>query len=207
MPDIYTKICRSEQAFHNELLIYRSDYPYKADLLAVHEPDTIILQHLEATPYLDSGTQLSIIIPQLAIAVGALHRLSTNREFAMCHGDNQPKNILWSENEQKVYLVDFEDVHPDCAEADITHLFLFWGELLPETDFRLAVQLFLQHYTGSVLSNDRWQRELLLSIRRFTDRRTKFQKTERRDNPDAAANREYLKQFPWGKSSAVTPDG
>jgi hypothetical protein len=189
----YSKQCLSVRAFANELYVYRSAFPYKVDLIEVQKPHTLVLERLDGIPYLDVPIVTDHMIAKLAKTISRFHSVTYVDVKVLCHWDNQPRNILWNEQKQRFYLLDFEDIKLAAPEADLAHLFLFWAEVMSLDDFTSSVNTFLQHYKASVqLKQTRWKQELLKAKRRFDRRRKKHNKKEPVVNDDRLQNRLYL---------------
>jgi hypothetical protein len=189
----FVKVCRHRRAFDNELFVYQSAFPNKASLIEIRQPQTIILSRINGIPYLDTPLFSDAIIAKLAAAIGKLHALAVVEDRVLCHWDNQPRNILWDEKQQKLYLLDFEDIRLAPPEADIAHLFLFWAEIMEARIFSHNVGCFLACYKGKIpMVAKRWKSELRKARNRFDSRRRKHGKTESKLNQDRAVNRRYL---------------
>ncbi|MBM4398954.1 MAG: phosphotransferase [Candidatus Cloacimonetes bacterium] len=191
--ETYIKVCSGKTAFNNELFVYQSAYPYKAELIEVQKPHTLVLSKIEGIPYLDIKPLLGSIIQKLAFVISKFHSLLHLDDKVLCHWDNQPRNILWDEQRQSLYLVDFEDIRLAYPEADITHLFLFWAEVMDNETFRELSDTFIKAYQKKHrLNTERWKTETRKSRNRFDSRRCKYDKKEQVANPDRYANRRYL---------------
>jgi len=189
----HTKVCATRRAFLNELFVYASAFPYKAKLIETKQGNTLILSKLPGIPYLDADVLSEIIMSKLAQAIGKFHSIQHLGDMVLCHWDNQPRNILWSAEKQKVWLVDFEDIRLAHPEGDIAHLFLFWAEVLDFASFKKDTCLFLSKYKAVVpLDYLRWKAEYRKAKARFDRRRKKYNKRSEFDNPDRNDNRKYL---------------
>jgi len=193
MPSQYIKVCRSKRAFYNELYVYQSLFPNKAELVEIIKPHTLVLSKVDGIPYLDVPVLTETMVIKLAKTIAKLQAVTRIDDCVLCHWDNQPRNILWSEKQQKYYLVDFEDIRLAHPEADIAHLFLFWAEIMSNPEFERNINSFFVHYKSAVPINIlRWQAELKKAIIRFDRRRKKYNKAEPIANNDKQINRKYL---------------
>lgn len=196
MPATVEKICRNKRAFANELFVYGSDFPYKPKLIEIRKPQTLVLSKIEGIPYLDVPELTDEMVIKLAKAISKLHSIARVDDIVLCHWDNQPRNILWSENKQKIFLLDFEDIRFAPPEADIAHLFLFWAEMMNASGFKQMTGLFLNNYKSLVsLSQARWKDELKKAKSRFDRRRKLYNKQERAMNPLKLESRNNLKHM------------
>lgn len=192
----YSKVCSTRRAFLNELFVYESAYPHKANLIEISNGNTLILSRLDGIPYLDADVITEEIIIKLAKAIGKFHSLQQVDGKVLCHWDNQPRNILWSARNKQIYLLDFEDIRLAYPEADLTHLFLFWAEVMNADEFVTNVQTFLHHYRGQIpLDINRWNAEYRKTKARFDRRRRKYSKKEKVANPFGTSNRKYLSKI------------
>ena len=171
LPDRVVKHFNDPTHFRRELLVYQKNLAVTPKLLEYDTPRTIVLERLDAIPYLDVQPRFPAQL--LAEAIAVLHGSETDSERCFCHIDNQPKNILMSHN--RCYLIDFADSKLDLPETDLTHLMLFWAEIYsPEIMAEICIA-FLKYYIGPVkLQAPRWEHCLKSSIRRFDKRRRKF---------------------------------
>jgi thiamine kinase-like enzyme len=189
----HTKVCVNRRAFLNELFVYASAFPNKAKLVEIKQDNTLILSRLDGIPYLDADVLSEDIISKLAQSISKFHSIQHLEEKVLCHWDNQPRNILWSKEQQKLWIVDFEDIRLAPPEADIAHLFLFWAEVLDFASFKANVRVFLSHYKAVVpIDYLRWKAEYRKAKARFDRRRKKYNKRSGFDNPDRFDNRKYL---------------
>lgn len=178
MTATYTKVCSTQRKFNNELFVYQSAFPDKPKLLEILAPRTLILEKVEAIPYLDVPEFTEEMAVKLAQTIARLHSVARLDDEVLCHWDNQPKNILWSEHKRKFYLVDFEDIRLNYPEADLTHLFLFWADTSDLDCLYSKLCIFLHEY--SVLINIKsatWKRAIRNAIGRFDARRRRFGKS------------------------------
>lgn len=187
------KVCRSSKSFLNELFVYQSDFPYGPELIEIKKPYKLVINKVEGIPYLDADVLSDKMITILARTISRFHSVTHLEDKVLCHWDNQPRNILWNEKKQKFCLLDFEDIRLARPEADLTHLFLFWAEVMSHADFSQAVQTFIKAYGKSRnLNSDLWQTEALKAKSRFDFRRRRYNKLPRIDNPDRRQNRRFL---------------
>jgi tRNA A-37 threonylcarbamoyl transferase component Bud32 len=193
MPSTIEKACRTNRAFLNERFVYESAFPDKPELIEVRQPQTLVLKKVEGIPYLDSPVLKDMIIAKLAKAIGRLHAISHLEDRVLCHWDNQPRNILWAEQKQRIFLLDFEDIRLAPPEADLAHLFLFWAEVMASADFTRQLGVFLGSYKSAIpLDADRWKAELRKAKYRFDRRREKYCKMEKLINQAKKQNRKLL---------------
>lgn len=193
MTQQYVKVCRSKRAFSNELFIYESAYPYKADLIEIRKPNNLVLNKISGIPYLDVTDFSDEMISKLAKTISKFHILVQVEGKVLCHWDNQPRNILWNEKEKRFYLVDFEDIRIAYPEADVAHLFLFWAEVKNYESFIANVNLFINKYQKTIRLNPiHWRDELRKAKNRFDARRRKYLKLEKRQIQDRLLNRRFL---------------
>ena len=177
MTSQYIKVCRNKRAFNNELFVYQSSFPNKAELIEIRKPNTLVLSKIDGIPYLDVPALTDTMVIKLAKTIAKLHSVTHLDDRVLCHWDNQPRNILWNDKQQKFYLVDFEDIRLAHPEADIAHLFLFWAENMDCETFTKYTNSFLYAYTEPVaLNSQRWKRELHNAIQRFYRRRKRYGK-------------------------------
>ena len=193
MTQQYIKVCRSKRAFSNELFIYGSAYPDKADLIEVRKPYTLVLSKIKGVPYLNVPDFSDDMVIKLANAISKFHSLVQVEGKVLCHWDNQPRNILWNEKKKRFFLVDFEDIRIAYPESDIAHLFLFWAEVMNYEDFVRKTEVFLLQYKKTIKPNpDNWKNELRKAKNRFDKRRRMYNKQESVSNLYRNLNRSYL---------------
>lgn len=196
MTATYTKVCSTQRKFNNELFVYQSAFPDKPKLLEILAPRTLILEKVEAIPYLDVPEFTEEMAVKLAQTIARLHSVARLDDKVLCHWDNQPKNILWSEHKRKFYLVDFEDIRLNYPEADLTHLFLFWAEMMNRNQLVTFFTAFLNNYGKLIRVNSGiWNQQLGIALRRFTNRRNQYQKKRPISNPDWMNNLAELRQL------------
>lgn len=177
MNSYFIKTCRTNRAFVNELFVYQSSFPNKAELIEIKQRNTLVLKRLDGISYLDEANLTEDIVTKLAKAISKLHSLQYLEDKVLCHWDNQPQNILWDEGKKKIWLVDFEDIRLAHPEADIAHLFLFWAENMDKETFTRLTNVFLTGYKGPVTLNIiRWEREIRNAKQRLYRRRKKYRK-------------------------------
>lgn len=188
----YVKRCSSREEFERELFIYNLKMPYTPKLIAVKEPDTIVLERVEGRPYLDLKSKWNAKL--LAETISEFHYASLDYDTVMCHHDNQPGNILY--DGKRFYLVDFSDTCRNRAEHDITHLMLFWAEEFREDIFEKKCDVFLREYQENLLlSAEWWKKHLKLNIARFDKRRKEFNKLPPKNILRTNYNRKMLKEM------------
>jgi thiamine kinase-like enzyme len=187
------KVCRTNRAFIKERFVYESAFPYKPKLIEIQQLRTLILSKVEGIPYLDTPELTDEMVIKLAKAIGKLHSVSHIDEKVLCHWDNQPRNILWDEKKQRIFLIDFEDIRLAPPEADLAHLFLFWAETVTSDVFQEKVCLFICNYKSAVkLNQARWKLELRKAKSRFDSRRRRYCKEDKTTNPCRLVNRKSL---------------
>jgi thiamine kinase-like enzyme len=193
MPVSIEKVCRSNKAFINERFVYESAFPDKPKLIEIIKPQTLVLSKVDGIPYLDVPDFTDEIVMKLAKTIGKLHSILHLEDKVLCHWDNQPRNILWDEKNQKIFLLDFEDIRPARPEADIAHLFLFWAEMMQSEDFTQKTHLFLKSYKSTVpLNQDHWKSEVRKAKGRFDRRRRLYNKQDKIDCSYRLENRRFL---------------
>lgn len=193
MTALYVKKCRSNRAFLNELFVYQSGFLGKPELIEIKKNRTLILKRIDGIPYLDVQELTDSMIRKLAEIISNLHSTASIESKVLCHWDNQPGNILWDEKHQQFFLVDFEDIRLAAPEADLSHLLLFWADVMSSAEFNTKISILLDCYRGKIaLAKNRWQTELLKARKRFDQRRRRHGKTEKTLNPTRQANRKLL---------------
>jgi len=194
-------------AYYAELRVYQLSLPMLPTLLACHpssvaptdNPETgcelpnkeywIKLQRIHGIPYLDMPEGFNP--DMLAQTIAEFHLAALHNDKCLCHIDNQPRNILFSQN--RFYLIDFSDCRFDYPERDITHLLLFWAAEMPESSFIPMATGFIDTYRQLIpLSALRWQKCLLQSISAFDSRRLKYNKHGKNPIETQTANRNLL---------------
>jgi len=189
----FIKQCKSKRAFLNELFVYQSDIPDKPELIEVIKPDTLVLERVDGIPYLDADSLTDTMISKLAQTVSRFHNITRLEEKVLCHWDNQPRNILWYDKKQRFVLLDFEDIRLAPPEADLTHLFLFWAEMMSHDIFSTSVKTFIKAYQKTrQLSAAMWHTEARKARQRFDSRRRRYNKLEKTENPDRRKNRRLI---------------
>jgi tRNA A-37 threonylcarbamoyl transferase component Bud32 len=193
MTATFEKVCSTQRRFNNELFVYQSAFPDKPNLVEIHAPRTLVLEKVDAIPYLDVPDFSEEMTAKLALSIARLHSIVRLEDKVLCHWDNQPKNILWSESKHRFYLVDFENIRLNYPETDIAHLFLFWGEVMSSEELYHYVQLFINRYQKEqTLSVSRWQSEAIKARHRFDARRKRYNKLAINKNPDIGKNRKLI---------------
>ncbi|MBM4403954.1 MAG: phosphotransferase [Candidatus Cloacimonetes bacterium] len=197
-PDkIFTKKLTDPQALERELAAYRLDLPMLPRLVEFIPPDTICVQKIDGISYLDCWD--AEIPAHLAETIAGFHLATYDGINALCHWDNQPRNILVSG--AQVFLVDFADSRYAPPEADLTHLFLFWAAQMEFQPFINAVNRFLQVYTAMLpLQTQLWQESLAQSRSRFDLRRATYRKHLQPVSGDTGINRSYLDHIQFSHS-------
>jgi len=189
----FIKQCRSKRAFLNELFVYQSDFPDKPELIEVIEPHTLVLERIGGIPYLDADSLTDTMISKLALIISRFHNITRLEDKVLCHWDNQPRNILWYDKKQRFVLLDFEDIRLAPPEADLTHLFLFWAEMMSNDVFSVSVKTFVKAYQKTrKLTPEAWRKEARKSRQRFDARRKRHNKLEKTENPDRRKNRRLI---------------
>jgi hypothetical protein len=120
------------------------------------------------------------------------HQHSFDGSSALCHIDNQPKNILY--DGKGYWLVDFSDSRLEAPEYDLTHLFLFWVEEFPTPHLRHYVISFLTAYAEIIQPRAQaWRGCMIANIKRFDERRGRFNHLFRKfSETDVRISREWL---------------
>ncbi len=187
--DTYTKLCKSEQAYCRELEVYAKALPFTPKLLAAHPPGTLILEKLDAIPYLDYAEGFN---PELlAETLAAFHLAFQNGDRTLCHHDNQPGNILF--NGKQYYFIDFSDSLYENPLHDITHLLLFWAEEFETSLFGgLCHRFMAQYLSQNSIATGSFTHYLQANIIRFDERRNRYCKRQARNPARTIENRNLL---------------
>ncbi|MFO7659806.1 MAG: phosphotransferase [Candidatus Cloacimonadaceae bacterium] len=193
MQNYIEKVCRGQKSYLNELFVYQSDFSNKPALIEVIKPHTLFLEKVKGIPYLDFECLSDTMLIKLAQTISRFHNIIHLGDRVLCHWDNQPRNILWNEQKQKFYIVDFEDIRLARPEADLAHLFLFWAEVMSYKDFSRSVTILIKDYQKTRrLSAELWKTESRKARHRFDARRRRHNKLEKTNNPDRRKNRKLL---------------
>ncbi|HOV17177.1 MAG TPA: phosphotransferase [Candidatus Cloacimonadota bacterium] len=193
MIEYHKKQCSSERKFRNELFVYQSSFPYKPKLIEIIQPRTFVLEKVDAISYLDLPELTVTMLRKLADTIFRFHSVARFEDKVLCHWDNQPQNILWSEKRQSFYLIDFEDIRFAAPEADLAHLLLFWAEIFDYDTFKHHAFTFLTSYQRkNKLSVNNWESALTKAKMRFTRRRNTYHKQEAHSSPERQQNIDYL---------------
>ena len=199
--DSVIKLFCIEAQYHRELAVYSSQAPHIPQLLDYgevadskdHIPGYnwfIRCRRINALPYLDF--QNGFHPDLMGTAIARFHQHSFDGNQALCHIDNQPRNILFDGS--GYWLVDFSDSRFEVPEYDLTHLFLFWVEEFPTPLMQNYVLSFLADYTELIQPRaQEWQASLAINIKRFAERRNRFNRQARkRPEPELDSGREWL---------------
>lgn len=181
-------------AYHRELAVYSLALPQTPKLTRWNEPDLIVLEQVQGTPYLDLPLDTRICI-LLADTISAFHLATLQEGRCICHWDNQPRNILVKD--ATCWLIDFSDSREAAPEDDISHLLLFWACEFEIDTFKKLAQEFISRYLQFViLKPETWETACMRSVNRFDKRRSRFGH-RKLSIPDHAqtSNRQFLAQL------------
>ncbi len=193
----YYKIVTDPLALARELYAYGLELPMLPRLLKFIPPDTLCLERIGGSSYLDLWQDDTPSI--LGDVIARFHQATYNGSEALCHWDNQPQNILLAEG--VIYLVDFGDSRFAPPMADVTHLLLFWVAQMKFKSFTRAINRFLKSYHQILpLRTEHWRNHLQDSIQRFDQRRKLYCPHLLSDNPDTDMNRSYLQHISFGSA-------
>ncbi len=188
----YTKICRTPEEYSRELFVYRRGLPFIPGLIESQPPLTLVLERVDARPYLDhpGGFDPELLAETLA----AFHLEFHKDDLSLCHHDNQPGNILY--NGTTYYLIDFSDSIYCSPLHDLSHLMLFWAEEFEPAHFSSLVIALMNRYLeiNPVPTGD-WQIYLKNNMERFDDRRRRYARQARKNPLRAEVNRDFLKSI------------
>ncbi|HOH98488.1 MAG TPA: phosphotransferase [Candidatus Cloacimonadota bacterium] len=197
--DSVIKLFSEEAQFQRELAVYISQPPHVSRLLDYGDAGSgipegygnyIRCQRIQGKPYLDHPDSFQADL--LGTSIARFHQYSYDGTSALCHIDNQPKNILYDGN--GYWLVDFSDSRHEVPEYDLTHLFLFWVEEFPTPHLQHYVISFLTAYAEIIQPRAQaWRGCMIANVRRFDERRGRFNHLARK-LPEAEVNssREWL---------------
>jgi tRNA A-37 threonylcarbamoyl transferase component Bud32 len=159
-------------AYHREMAAYSLALPQTPRLIRWNEPDLIVLEQVQGTPYLDLPLDTRICV-LLADTISAFHLATLQEGRCICHWDNQPRNILIKDT--SCWLIDFSDSREAAPEDDISHLLLFWAGEFETNTFQKLAQEFISRYLQFVtLSPETWKPACERSVHRFDERRSRF---------------------------------
>jgi len=140
-------------------------------LLDFCAPHWIKLQRVEGLPYLDTDFDAK----GLAESLAAFHLASFDGDKCLCHIDNQPRNILTTQD--RFWFLDFSDSRREYPEFDLCHLFLFWASDLPGEAFAHKLESFITAYNAYLpIRKEVWGDCLSRGIVVFDQRRNQYQK-------------------------------
>lgn len=173
LPDRIIKHFDDPVCCFRERDIYSLKLPVIPRLIADHSPTSLEIELIHGYPYLDA---MNTFDPEkLGHCLADFHKATMIGEECHCHWDNNPKNILFCEG--NYFLIDFSDSIISYPECDLTHLMLFWFEVMDDEHLIRAKSLLLRSY-GEVLSINipRWNDSIPSSYERFIARRLKWEK-------------------------------
>ena len=192
--DVAIKYFDDVASYSRELKVYQSVLPHVPHLVDYGKADSnthfIKAERVYGIPYLNEPC---FPVLTLAAAISAFHLATLSSDGqCLCHIDNQPKNILLSNNEY--CFIDFSDSRVDYPETDISHLLLFWAAEFEHQQFVDLSGSFITLYQRAIrLNSEQWQQSLLQSIARFDLRRIRHGRNLAHSHAQTA-NREWLKQ-------------
>ncbi len=180
--------------FAREYQIYRLGLGMTPRLLDFCPDKWIKTERAAGIPYLDAelgpdGMDL------LAKTIGCFHQATLLNGNCLCHWDNQPRNILYSNG--IFTLIDFSDSRLASPAADITHLMLFWAAEWSYRTLRERSERFLVSYRSLIsLAADAWDQAFSESVKRFDLRREQHGKrSSRQELSTLARNRQFLEEL------------
>lgn len=197
--DSVIKLFREEAQYQRELAVYTTQPPH-VPMLMGHGQDGsglsegygyyIRCQRIQGKPYLDHPDSFQADL--LGTSIARFHQHSFDGSSALCHIDNQPKNILYDGN--GYWLVDFSDSRLEAPEYDLTHLFLFWVEEFSTPQMQHYVISFLSAYAKIIQPRAQaWRGCMIANIKRFDERRGRFNHLARKlPEADVRSSREWL---------------
>ncbi|MCB5245575.1 MAG: phosphotransferase [Candidatus Cloacimonetes bacterium] len=162
----------SANTYWQEFKVYEMELPMVPRLISYEEPYWIEIEYVEGKPYLDEPLEPELIYT-LADTIGKFHSLTRKDKLCLCHWDNQPSNIIYSQTQ--IWLIDFSESKFSFPEDDITHLLLFWCAEFPPAQLTVLVERFIYRYQLYLrLDSKVWQNALECSLKRFNKRREAF---------------------------------
>jgi len=163
------KYFSSTDTYWREFKVYERGLPMVPELISYEEPKWIEIGYIEGEPYLNMLPEPELIY-LLADTLGNFHRATRTDNLCLCHWDNQPSNILYSQNH--IWLIDFSESKFSFPEDDITHLLLFWcAEFSPDILLTLIEKFIYRYQIHLPLDANIWQDALTRSLKRFNLRR------------------------------------
>lgn len=172
-----TKICRNKAEFDKEIYIYEKNLSFVPRLFMHNCKNTIVLDYINSKPIIDIDKPDFAAISLLFVY---LHSLEIQNGKVICLMDSNPKNFLFSLDEQKYYMIDFSEWEYNFPEIDLIHFLLFWASILPYKQFYKASQNFINHYKKYLeIDIERWNNNLPKVIQMFDERRKKYNKSEK----------------------------
>ena len=127
---------------------------------------------------------------------GRLHSEEKSEEMVICQIDTNPQNIVYIEQSDRYYLLDFVDWRLEYAEYDLIHFLLFWAATKTNDEYIQIEQEFLNAYvTCRYIDYGRWQSLVPQVIKYFDERRQYYGKREKNMSSDSQVNRSHLARF------------
>lgn len=185
--DLFVKICTTEQAFKNELLIYKLGLKVTPSLITHNKKDTIYLDIINGRhPNPKNINDVLMYLDTLC----SFHQALRNKGLDFAHNDVNPKNFLIDFNNENCYLLDFSEISESGQDADLVNFFLFVSDMCIPTVFNETLNYFLMEYRRKYNISTKL---IKLQISFFDARRKKY-KSKNKLSENEIINRAYLNE-------------
>jgi tRNA A-37 threonylcarbamoyl transferase component Bud32 len=183
------KTITNRQDFAREIEVYEKRLSITPTLILAEFPILTI-------SYIDGMTIGEMSTPnfhRIGEIYALFHSQTKNGDKCLCHGDCNPKNIMFSNEMKDYFLLDFSEAQMNFPESDALSFLLFWSSIQTEHNFRQTCGDFLSSYEKRILL----EKELCLKmlpklIQDFDCRRERFSKKERSRDNSVSVNRNHL---------------
>jgi Ser/Thr protein kinase RdoA (MazF antagonist) len=126
-----------------------------------------------------------------------LHSQKKNGDMVLCQIDTNPQNIVYVNQSDRYYLVDFVDWRLEYAEYDLIHFLLFWAAVKTHDEYIQIEQELLKAYAACrYIDFERWKKLVPQVIKYFDERRQYYGKIEKNMSSDNQVNRAHLVRCP-----------
>lgn len=184
------KICRSQAEFLKELHIYNYKPDFAPALIDHNGINTLVLEMIDGIPI---GDLLQPDFEKLADIFIQFHLLEDHHGKKLCIADPNPRNFLYDQSDHRYYLIDYSEWEIDYPESDLIHFLLFWASIYRTNRFREIFARFITAYRKILPLNPiEWELLVPEVLEKFAHRRHKFNKIEKKPNPDIKQNHEIM---------------
>lgn len=181
------KIARDPLAWKQEYTAYSLGLSCLPKLLDYEEHVSLTIERIHGVV---AGQQTSPDWSALGTAYGVLHQESFSNKLSLCHKDTNPRNYLYVAEQQRYFLIDFEDSDYDTPLYDVIHVLLILASRYESDCFPIHMESFLSLYpTTELIQPKEWQSTCIRVQSLFDARRKIYNKPEHLPLPTVLQNR------------------